>query len=56
MFISVQILQYFSMSLSVKIPLERKNLKNMNVLGTMRLGLRKILSSHEELQDLAFHN
>lgn len=56
MFICVQILQYFSMSLSVKIPLERKNLKNMNVLGTMRLGLRKILSSHEELQDLAFHN
>lgn len=34
----------------------KKNLKTMNVSGNMRLGLRKILSSHEELQDLAFHN
>lgn len=34
----------------------KKNLKNMNVSGNMRLGLRKILSSHEELQNLAFHS
>lgn len=28
----------------------------MNVLGNMRLGLRKIFGSNEELQDLAFYN
>lgn len=41
MFISVQILQYFSMSLSVKIPLERKKLEEYECLGNHEIRLKE---------------